>query len=228
MSGLQSAPKIAVIDYGIGNLASAEKAFRRVGADARLSADRSTILAADAVVLPGVGAFGACMGAIDRSGLRDTIEAVAHDGRPFLGICIGMQLLYQGSEESPSTPGLGLIPGHVQRIRTTEKLPQMQWNTISVTLPDLPLLTGLDGSWMYFVHSFAAPAEGEGSSVAATCEYGSTVVAAVASGSLWATQFHPEKSGSAGLRMLSNFTAYVASTAAADAPRFANASPKGL
>jgi glutamine amidotransferase len=209
------APTIAVIDYGIGNLASAQKALSHVGAHAVLTSDPDIILGADGVVLPGVGAFGACMDAIDRSGLRATIVAASADGRPFLGICIGMQLMFEGSEESPGAAGLGLLPGRVERIRTAEKLPQMQWNQIRLTQPGLPLLDGLDESWMYFVHGYAAPYRSGDNLVAATCDYGTTVVAAVASGPVWATQFHPEKSGRSGLRMLRNFTEHVAATAAA-------------
>jgi glutamine amidotransferase len=178
-----------------------------VGADARLTADPGLIADAAAVVLPGVGNFGRCMEALRASGL----EPVAHDavasGRPFLGICVGMQLLYEGSEESPGTTGLGILPGKVRWLPDTVKRPQMQWNTLTVVRPS-PLLAGLgDPVWMYFVHSFAAE---DTDDVIATCDYGGPVCAAVERGNVQATQFHPEKSGAAGLGLLSNFVATVA------------------
>ncbi|MGH9095766.1 MAG: imidazole glycerol phosphate synthase subunit HisH [Acidimicrobiales bacterium] len=194
---------IAVLDYGIGNLRSAEKALQRVGADARLTADPDEAGAADGVVLPGVGAFGRCMEALRSSGLDRVALAFVQSDRPFLGICVGMQMLYAGSEEAPDVPGLGVLPGTVQRLGGDVKRPQMQWNRLDVADPAAPLLAGLGaGPWMYFVHSFAPP---PGDDVIATCSYGGDVTAAVARGQLWATQFHPEKSGASGLRLLANF-----------------------
>jgi glutamine amidotransferase len=196
---------IAVLDYGIGNLRSAEKALQHVGADAELVADPERAAAADAFVLPGVGAFGRCMEALVASGLDQVARRAVADGRPFLGICVGMQLLYEGSEEDPGVPGLGLLPGTVARLPAGVKHPQMQWNRL-VRVAASPMLDGLGGAvgdaWMYFVHSFAPPA---GPDVVATCDYGGTVTAAVARGPLWATQFHPEKSGPDGLALLGNF-----------------------
>ncbi len=196
---------IAVLDYGIGNLRSAEKALQHVGADARLVADPDVAAAADAVVLPGVGAFGRCMEALRASGLdRVALEAVAA-GKPFLGICVGMQMLYDGSDESPGVPGLGLVPGVVRLLAGHVKRPQMQWNVLSVRRPECPLLAGLESEpWVYFVHSYAGPA---GDEVVATCDYGGPVTAAIGRDRLWATQFHPEKSGRAGLKILANFAA---------------------
>lgn len=195
---------IAVLDYGIGNLRSAQKALEHVGADARLTADAALVRDAAGVVLPGVGAFGRCMEALRATGLADlAIEAVDAD-RPFLGICVGMQLLYERSEESPGVAGLGLLPGAVRRLPDGVKRPQMQWNRLDVVRPS-PMFAGLDDpAWVYFVHSFAAE---PGDEVVATCDYGGPVTAAVERGALWATQFHPEKSAHNGLRLLAAFVA---------------------
>jgi glutamine amidotransferase len=198
-------PLVAVLDYGIGNLRSAEKGLQHVGADARLTADRGLIADAAAVVLPGVGAFGACMVALGRSGLDEVAQQVAASGRPFLGICVGMQLLFDDSEEDPGHRGLGLVPGTVRLLPAGVKRPQMQWNQLRVSRPEHPLLAGLDGSWMYFVHSYAAELADPGDELA-TVDYGGPVVAACARGNVWAAQFHPEKSARSGLDLLSNFT----------------------
>jgi glutamine amidotransferase len=197
---------IAVVDYGIGNLRSAEKALQHLGADARLTADAGEIEGARAVVLPGVGAFGACMQALRDSGLEAATKAAATDGRPFLGICIGMQMLFDGSDESPAVAGLGIVPGRVRRLPATERLPQIGWNTLTVE-PRSQLCAGLpDPPWLYFVHSFVAEPEST-DVVSAWCEYGRRFAAAVEAGPVWATQFHPEKSGASGLRLLENFVA---------------------
>ncbi len=196
------APRIAVLDYGIGNLHSAQKGLARTGADAKLTADPADIEAADAVVLPGVGAFGSCMAALARTGLDDQAKKAVASGRPFLGICVGMQLLYDGSEESPGVSGLGLLSGIVRWIPPGVKRPQMQWNTLSCRAPVHPLLSGLDGAWLYFVHSLAAEANDK---MIATTNYGGELVAAAADDNVMATQFHPEKSAQAGLRLLQNF-----------------------
>ncbi|MYH95638.1 MAG: imidazole glycerol phosphate synthase subunit HisH [Acidimicrobiia bacterium] len=194
-------PLIAVLDYGIGNLRSAQKSLERMGADARLTADTGLIADAAGVVLPGVGAFGPCMAALCDIGLDEQARAAAADGRPFLGICIGLQLLYEGSEEAPGVAGLGILPGTVHLLPGNVKRPQMQWNQLDVRTSS-PLLEGLDGAWVYFVHSFAAPLA---DNVAATCDYGGPVAAAIADNNVWATQFHPEKSARPGLRLLENF-----------------------
>lgn len=195
---------IAVIDYGIGNLRSAEKALQHLGADATLTADADAIAAADAVVLPGVGAFGACMRALRESGLEPVAKEAATDGRPFLGVCIGMQMLFDGSDESPDVPGLGVVAGRVTRLPDSERLPQIGWNTLEVR-PESRLAAGLGKApWLYFVHSFA-PDPADDGVVAAWCTYGRRFAAAIEAGPLWATQFHPEKSSDAGLRLLTNF-----------------------
>lgn len=195
-------PLVAVLDYGIGNLRSAQKALQRVGADARLTDDTGLIREADGVVLPGVGAFGRCMDALRSHALDDEALAAIESGRPFLGICVGLQMLYEGSEEDPTVAGLGVLPGKVRLLPEGVKRPQMQWNTIERRF-DSALLAGLDDpTWLYFVHSYAGD---DGPFVAATCEYGGPLVAAVERENLWATQFHPEKSGVNGLQVLTNF-----------------------
>ncbi len=195
-------PTVAVLDYGIGNLRSAEKALQHVGADAALTADADRILAADAVVLPGVGAFGPCAAALAERGLDDVARRAVESGVPFLGICVGMQLLYESSDESPGAVGLGVLRGAVRRLPDGVKHPQMQWNRLA-TQGAAPLFDGLGESpWMYFVHSFAAETTDD---VVATCDYGGPVTAAAQRANVVAVQFHPEKSGSAGLQLLGNF-----------------------
>jgi glutamine amidotransferase len=195
---------IAVLDYGIGNLRSAQKALERVGADAVLTADPATVAGADAVVLPGVGAFGRCMEALRAAGLEEPARDAVDAGKPFLGICVGMQMLYEGSEEDPHVEGMGVLAGRVRRLPEGVKRPQMQWNVLDRHARS-PMLDGLDDpAWVYFVHSYAPEPSPE---VVATCDYGGPVVAAVARDRLWATQFHPEKSGANGLRLLANFVA---------------------
>lgn len=206
--------RVAVVDYGIGNLRSAQKALERLGVDAHLTADPDEIEAADAVVLPGVGNFGACMDALDETGLSEQARRAAGSGRPFLGICVGMQLLYEASEETPGRAGLGLLAGTVRRLPDGVKRPQMQWNQLRCAhIPgaaEHPLLLGLEGAWMYFVHSYAAD---DGPEVIATTDYGGPVTAAVAVNNVWATQFHPEKSADAGRRLLANWVRWAAAEA---------------
>lgn len=195
-------PLIAVVDYGIGNLRSAQKALERVGADARLTADPDVIESAAAVVLAGVGNFGRCMTALREAGLADLTLAAVASGRPVMGICVGMQMLYERSEEAPAIPGLGVLEGTVALLSDTEKRPQMQWNVLE-RRGSSPLFAGIeDPVWMYFVHSYAPPMS---DAVVATCDYGGPVVAAVERDNVWATQFHPEKSGAKGLAVLANF-----------------------
>ena len=198
---------IAVLDYGIGNLRSAQKALEKVGAEAVLVTEPAAARGAAGVVLPGVGAFGRCMEALRDSGLDEVALAAVEAGTPFLGICVGMQMLYRESEESPGVPGLGVVDAAVELLPAGVKRPQMQWNVLRAEAPDAALLDGLGPEpWVYFVHSYAPAPTPE---VVATCDYGGSVVAAVARGPLWATQFHPEKSGTAGLRLLRNFVASV-------------------
>jgi imidazole glycerol-phosphate synthase subunit HisH len=202
-------PLIAVLDYGIGNLRSAQKALQHCGADARLTSDHGLIRDAAGVVLPGVGAFGACMDALRSADLETAVHEAVDSGRPFLGICVGMQMLFDGSEEDSLARGLGVIPGTVRWLGTDLPRPQMQWNQLRLALPDDALFAGVgDHPWTYFVHSLhGVPADP--AMVAATCEYGATVNAVFRSGNVVATQFHPEKSGHDGLAMLTNFVATV-------------------
>ena len=197
-------PRIAVLDYGIGNLRSAQKALEHVGARAELTADPAVAATADAVVLPGVGAFGACMDSLRTCGLESVVLQAVESGKPFLGICVGMQMLFDASEEDPGARGLGVIPGTVQWIPNTVQRPQMQWNQLSISRED-KMFSGLgENPWMYFVHSFhGVPAATE--DVVATVEYGATLNVAFRRGNVFATQFHPEKSAQAGLALLKNF-----------------------
>jgi glutamine amidotransferase len=209
-----------VLDYGIGNLRSAQKALEHVGADARLTADPGLVADAAGVVLPGVGHFGRCMEALRATGLDDLAVGAAASGRPFFGICVGMQLLYDESEEAPGVAGLGVLSGVVRRLPAGVKRPQMQWNVLDRVGPS-EMLAGLaEPCWMYFVHSFAVrPGEGvDADAVVATCDYGGPQVAAVERGNVWATQFHPEKSSGPGLELVRNFVRKVASAQSAAAP----------
>ena len=206
---MTAGPKIAVLDYGIGNLRSAEKALQHVGANAKLVTDPAEVEAADAVVLPGVGAFGACARALRESGLEGPARSAVASGLPFFGVCIGFQLLYQGSVESPEAEGLGVFAGRVERLPVGVKHPQMQWNQLQARGGGEPAaLRGLgEQPWVYFVHSYAPPV---GEETVAICDYGGPVAALVARGSLWGAQFHPEKSGRSGLGLLKNFVALAA------------------
>jgi len=189
-----SQPVIAVLDYGIGNLRSAEKALQKVGGDARLTRDPAFVASADAVVLPGVGAFGACMDALRGAGLEDVVYGAVDSGRPFLGICVGMQMLFTSSQEDLDARGLDIISGTVKWIPLGVKRPQMQWNKLSFTQPDDAMFDGEllrdapNGSWVYFVHSLhGVPMDP--SLVAATCDYGVTLNAAFRQDNVFATQF---------------------------------------
>ena len=194
---------IAIADYGMGNLRSVEKAFQFLGHEAFITDDPQRARGASHLVLPGDAAFGDAMRNLRTAGWDTAIEDHVSTGRPFLGICVGLQLLFEGSEESPGREGLGVLGGTVAMLPGDVKRPQMQWNRLDAAERRHPLLDGIaDDAWVYFVHGYAAPV---GPNTVATCEYGSTVCAAVASGTLWATQFHPEKSGGTGLRVLQNF-----------------------
>ncbi len=197
--------RIAIVDYGIGNLRSAHKALEKVGADARLTDDAAEIERADAVVLPGVGAFGACMRALGSSGLTAVVLDAVRSGRPFLGICVGTQMLFDGSDETPGVAGLGVLPGVVRWLPEGVKRPQMQWNRLQISAIGEPLFAGFDDeAWMYFVHSLHGVPD-DPLDVIATVEYGGVVNAAFRRGSVVATQFHPEKSAHDGLTLLKNF-----------------------
>ena len=204
-------PRLAVVDYGIGNLHSARKAHERAGADALLTSRPRDIASADGVVLPGVGNVGSCLGALRERGLEQAVLEAA-GAVPFLAICVGAQMLFDASTESPGIAGLGIIPGTVDWIAGDVKRPQMQWNRV-VASDGEPMFAGLEPRpWFYFVHSLhGVPLDR--SHVAATCEYGGTINAAFRHRDLFATQFHPEKSGSNGLALIANFVASVAARA---------------
>jgi imidazole glycerol-phosphate synthase subunit HisH len=199
---------VAVADLGSGNLRSVAKALTAVGADVVVSADAEVVARADRLVVPGQGAFGACVAGLDRGGgaLRQAVGAFIASGRPFFGICIGMQLLFAHSEENPDAPGLGILPGRVRRFddRPGRKIPHMGWNQTRRGPAAPGDLT--DGAFFYFVHSYyPEPARAE--DVAFTTEYGAPFCAAVARDNIFATQFHPEKSQAAGLALLRRFVA---------------------
>ena len=201
---------IAIIDYDAGNIKSVEKALlylRKQGdSEVALTRDRDVILSADHVILPGVGAFGDAMEKLRGYGLESVIHEYSETGKPFLGICLGLQLLFEESEESPGVRGLGLLKGKIRRIPEGEgrKVPQIGWNDISLN-PASRLFAGVpDHSYVYFVHSYYLEAE-ERSEVAATTEYGVRIDAAVEAGNIFACQFHPEKSSDVGLQILKNF-----------------------
>lgn len=197
---------IAIIDYDAGNIRSVEKAFAWLGEEAVVTRDPDVIRSADRAVLPGVGAFGECMEHLNRYDLSDVIREICAEGKPFLGICVGLQLLFDRSEESPGVPGLGILEGDILRIPDGPalKIPHMGWNSIHRT-KDGRLLQGIpEQSYVYFVHSYYLKAA-DPSIVCATTEYGVTIHAAVERGNIFATQFHPEKSSSVGLQILKNF-----------------------
>lgn len=192
-----------MLDYGIGNLRSAEKALQRVGADARLTKIPSEVEASDAVVLPGVGSFGPCARALRDTGLAEVATGAIASKVPFLGICVGLQLLYAGSDEDAEEPGLGVIDGRVHLIEGDVKRPQMQWNVLLGGARDSRMLAGLGSEpWLYFVHSYAPESTRE---TIAYCDYGGPVAVAIERNRLWGVQFHPEKSGNTGLKLLDNF-----------------------
>ena len=197
---------IAVLDYGSGNLHSVSRALARVGGDPVVSGDSTQIAAADALVIPGVGHFGACLRAICHHGLDAAISDFRGTGRPVFGVCVGMQVLFEGSDEDPEE-GLAVLPGRVHRLPDDVKVPHMGWNTVTWTRPhpyteDLP-----DGTRFYFVHSFAPD---PGDDTVGVTEHGRPFAAAVARENVFATQFHPEKSGEAGLRLYERFVKAVA------------------
>ena len=196
---------IAVLDYGMGNLLSVERAIARVGGDVEITGDPRRIAAAAALVIPGVGHFGACMRALAHHGLDRSVRAFASSGRPMFGVCLGMQVLFDGSDEDPAE-GLGIIAGRVRRLPETVKVPHMGWNTVAWSAHPYVANIG-DDAWFYFVHSYAPVPSGATVGVTA---YGRSFSAAVAQRNVFATQFHPEKSGEAGLQTYESFVKTVA------------------
>jgi glutamine amidotransferase len=204
---------IAIVDYGIGNLGSVTKGFRHAGAEVELTGDPAVLRRADALVLPGDGAFGATMAELEARGLVPLLREAALAGTPLLGICIGMQLLFEESEEHGRHIGLGILPGRVRRFDDSLTVPHMGWNTLRA-LRAHPLLDGVaDGAHVYFVHSYYCDAPDD--VVVATSDYGHEFAAIVGRGNVLGLQFHPEKSQAIGLRLVANFVAGVASRRAA-------------
>lgn len=201
---------IAIIDYGAGNIQSVSKALARIGCDCFVTRDKDEILKADSAVLPGVGSFGDTVDSLNKYGIKDAIREYIASGKPFLGICLGMQLLFPASEESPGAAGLGIYDGSISRIPNGEglKIPHMGWNSLEIN-PKSRLFKGIEKNpYVYFVHSYFLHAS-DRELVAATAEYGVTIDAAVERGNVFATQFHPEKSGETGLQILRNFAEIV-------------------
>lgn len=200
---------VTVLDYGAGNIRSVAKAFEHEGVSVTLTSDPAVARRADRLVLPGQGHFGQCVGSLEERGLIDAIHEVVTAGRPFLGICVGMQLLYEASEEAPGAEGLGLIPGTIARIPTDRPLPHVGWNAVRFTSRAMedPLLLGVAGEearYFYHVHSYARlrPEPGE---LLGECEYDARFATIVGGSGVWGVQFHPEKSQESGLRILANF-----------------------
>ena len=199
---------IAIIDYDAGNIKSVEKALAYLGEEVRITRDREEILASDGVILPGVGAFGDAMEKLHTYGLVDVIREVVRRQIPFLGICLGLQLLFESSEETPGVEGLGLLPGKIVRIPDKEgfKIPHMGWNSLELKRTD-GIFKGLqENPYVYFVHSYYLQAE-EPEIVKATTEYSTCIHASVEKDNVFACQFHPEKSSKWGLKILENFAA---------------------
>jgi len=202
-----SAARVAICDYGVGNLRSVERALLHAGAEVVLTGDAETMRACDGVVLPGVGAFGAAADALDGAGLGEVVKDIARSGTPLLGVCLGHQLLFEHSDENGGRRGLGLLPGRIVRLGAERgKVPHMGWNQLQLTR-ESPLTGGVeDGAHVYFVHSYAAlPDTTDAGAVVATADYGGPLVAICVRDNVWSTQFHPEKSGSTGLRIYANF-----------------------
>ncbi|MHB1361673.1 MAG: imidazole glycerol phosphate synthase subunit HisH [Thermoleophilia bacterium] len=195
---------IVIIDYGMGNLRSVEKALEKVGAEVAVSRDPDELRRADRIVLPGVGAFGDAMANLEKRGLVEAIKGEVAAGKPLLGICLGLDLLFEESDEHGRHQGLGLLPGRVELLPTNLKIPHIGWNQINIR-KESRLLAGIpDGSAFYFVHSYVV-VPGEESDILCETEYGCTFVSAVERGNIAAFQFHPEKSSSLGLTILRNF-----------------------
>ena len=206
---------IAIVNYEVGNIRSVEKAMQRAaegtGHAIVVTAERDIILQADGVVLPGVGAFGACITNLQRFHLQDVVLRVVEQGTPLLGICVGMQMLFEESEEMGRWPGLGILPGKVRRFQVDLRVPQIGWNQLHHDGTN-PLLRGIpDGAYAYFVHSYCCDAA-DPNDVVATTEYGIVYPSVVNRGNVWGVQFHPEKSHRVGLRMLRNFVEIVGRT----------------
>ena len=195
--------KIVIVDYGMGNLHSVNKALLKVGAQVSVSSDPIVIGAADKVILPGVGSFGDCMGNLNKYGLTQVLLKVLNSDKPFLGICLGLQLLFEDSEEAPGVKGLGFFKGQVKKIKTDFKIPHMGWNKLELK-NNSPLLSQAEDEYVYFVHSYHAVPEDK-TIITSVCNYGTEIIASVGCSNVQAVQFHPEKSSSVGMEILQAF-----------------------
>ncbi|MGQ9656351.1 MAG: imidazole glycerol phosphate synthase subunit HisH [Fimbriimonadales bacterium] len=217
---------IAIVDYGMGNLRSVQKALEHLGATTHITHKPADLGTADAIVLPGVGAFGAAMQRLNEAGLTPALKRAIEAGKPFLGICLGLQLLFESSSESPGVSGLGVLRGRVVGFAETPhfplRIPHIGWSRLRIAQPDCPLWRDVpDSAYVYFVHSYYAVPEpagdgaihGDASPITAYCEYGVRFACAVSTGNLHAVQFHPEKSSETGLQILCNFLALAGAVA---------------
>ena len=197
---------IAIIDYGAGNLQSVKKAFDFIGAESVITNDPKVILSADKILLPGVGSFGDAMDSMQKNGLVETVKECALSGKPFLGICLGLQLLFEESEESPGVKGLGIFKGKIKKFSSDMglKIPHIGWNSLEIKQKDTLFKDIPENSYVYFVHSYYLHAEDE-NDIATVTNYGIDFHSAVGKNNIFATQFHPEKSGDVGLQILRNF-----------------------
>jgi len=199
-------PKIVIIDYGMGNLRSVQKAFEVSGVNPKVTSSRFDIGKADKIILPGVGAFSQAMHELKKNGLIEVLKDKICSGTPYLGLCLGLQILFSSSEEG-SAKGLGLLPGKVKKFNGNEKVPHMGWNTLSLKKRNCPLMKGVSKKdFFYFVHSFYAVPEDK-NTILSTTDYGINFCSSIWQDNIFATQFHPEKSQQAGLRIIGNFIA---------------------
>ncbi len=195
---------IIVVDYGMGNLKSVLNAFSKLDADIAISSDPKAIREAPVIVLPGVGAFGICMENLQKRGIAGAVKDHILSGKQYLGICLGMQILFESSEEAPGVEGLGIIKGNVPRFKGSMKIPHMGWNSVTIK-KESPMFSGIkSGDFFYFVHSFYC-APSDPAVIATTTDYGSPFASSIETGNIFACQFHPEKSQMVGLKLLRNF-----------------------